>query len=506
MTTNHKGQTGRSIIRNVFYGSLTWFLPLGLSLVATPVIVRALGNKDYGIYALVLGFIGYSFTFNFGRAITKYIAEYRVTGESDKIRDVISASFFVNLVVGLFGVSVICLLANWLVRGVFHIEPEAQDKTILALYVASGIIFISMISQLFSSILLGIQRFDVYSKIYTANGFALISGNLVLAYLDFSLLALLYWNFAVLFIFTIIYAIAAKKLVPEFRLSLKFQRETLGLVLRYSAGIVAYQILANALLLFERGWITQRLGSESLTYYVIPMSLGMQLQAFVASLVLVIFPLASELGCDREKLLRLYIKATKVISLFVIFVIASVFVESKLFLRLWLGEPFAQQSSRLLIMHIICFGLISILSISWQMTEGLGFPHYNVAIFSVCLVISVSLMLILTNDYGNFGVAVARLSGFATIFFSIFIVERLFFRHIQARFWLRLTGNLGLAAIAAAIAEYLITTNLPGSWLSFALAIFAGGAAFCFVLWLLDFITADEKLLIKGVLSRQRSG
>src|SRR5450755_176556 len=104
MTTNTKGQTGKSIIRNVFYGSLTWLLPLGLSFVATPVIVRTLGNKDYGIYALVLGFIGYSFTFSFGRAITKYIAEYRITGESEKIRDVISASFFINLVVGLIGV------------------------------------------------------------------------------------------------------------------------------------------------------------------------------------------------------------------------------------------------------------------------------------------------------------------------------------------------------------------------------------------------------------------
>src|SRR5206468_285202 len=225
MTSRHKAQTGKTIIRNVFYGSLTWLLPLGLSFVATPVIVRALGNKNYGIYALVLGFIGYSFTFSFGRAITKYIAEYRVTGESDKIRDVISASFFLNLVVGLVGVLTICILATWLVRSVFYIEPEAQEKTILALYIASGIIFLSMLNQLFSSVLMGIQRFDIYSKIFTANGFALISGNLVLAYLGFDLLALLYWNFAVLLGFTIIYAIAAKKLLPEFGIRIKFERE-----------------------------------------------------------------------------------------------------------------------------------------------------------------------------------------------------------------------------------------------------------------------------------------
>src|SRR5438094_325572 len=162
MIENTPRQTSKSVFRNVIYGSLTWILPIGLSFVATPIIVRSLGNNDYGIYALVLGFISYSFTFSLGRAITKYIAEYRVTGESDKIRDLISATFFLNLAVGLSGVLLICLLANWLVRDVFRIVDEAQDKTAIALYAASGIIFLSMLNQVFVAILQGIHRFDIY--------------------------------------------------------------------------------------------------------------------------------------------------------------------------------------------------------------------------------------------------------------------------------------------------------------------------------------------------------
>ena len=72
MTQDNHGQTSKSIVRNVIYGSLTWVLPVGLSFVATPIIVRSLGNNDYGLYALVLGFISYSFTFSLGRAVTKY--------------------------------------------------------------------------------------------------------------------------------------------------------------------------------------------------------------------------------------------------------------------------------------------------------------------------------------------------------------------------------------------------------------------------------------------------
>lgn len=502
MSRANQPHTSKSILRNVAFGSLTWFLPLGLSFVATPVIVRSLGNSDYGIYALVLGFIGYSFTFSLGRAITKYIAEYRNTGESEKITNVIGISMVLNFVIGTIGVVVLCSLAPFLVRVVFSIDAAAQEKTITAMYLASAIIFVSMFSQIFNSMLQGIHRFDVYSKVYTTNSFFLIGGNLVLAFLGYGLLHLLAWNLAVLVIFAFVYAVIAKRLVPEFKFRFRFEKETVGLVLRYSSGVIAYQILANFLLLFERGWITHQLGTENLTYYVVPMSLGIYLHGFVSSLVLVIFPLASELKDDRERLLKLYTKATKIIAMIVVFVMVSVLVNSRLFLHLWMGESFADNSSTLLILHVLAFGLTAIVSVSWQMTEGLGYPRYNVAIFSVCLVISIVLMILLTPAWGNIGVAIARLAGFGTTFFSIFLVERIFFRHVQTRFWSRLLGSLVLASVATAFVEYVISSSMGANWPIFLFSIFAGTAVFGFVLWLLGFVTADEKLLLKGIIRR----
>lgn len=502
MSEERELQSGKSVIRNVFYGSLTWFLPLCISFIATPIIVRSLGNNDYGIYALVLGFIGYSFTFSFGKAITKYIAEYRNTRDSDKITDVISASFVLNCVIGLVGVTLICLMTPWLVRDVFRIEAASQDKTITAMYVGAAVIFVSMLNTLFSSMLQGLHRFDIYSKIFTASGFVSIGGNLVLALMGCGLVALLLWNLITLAIFGVVYAVVAKRNLPEFRLRLSFDRATVRTVLGYNAGIVGYQLAANILLLFERGWITQRLGSESLTYYVVPMTLGMYLHGFVSSLVQVLFPLASELNNDREKLLKLYTKATKIISMISAFVMMSVIVNSKLFLHLWIGESFVENSSDLLVLHMITFGLAAILTVSWQMSEGLGFPHYNFGLISICLVISVSLMIALTGTYGNFGVAVARLAGFGTIFFSIFMVERLFFKKVQAPFWLRNLVCLGLASLVAAAGEYLITTNLPQTWPTLFLSAGIGGTAYLLVLWLLKFVTEDEKLLIRSILKR----
>ena len=190
MESANQSHTSQSIFRNVLYGFSTWILPFILSFISTPIILKSLGDEDYGIYALVLGLVAYSFNLNFGRAITKYIAEYRASGETEKIRDVISATLFINLVVGFIVIIAFFLTAEYLVVDVFQIKAENRDATIFSIYVAGLTIFFLLINQIFNSILQGIHRFDVYSKITNFNSVAVISGNKLLAYNKYNLLIL----------------------------------------------------------------------------------------------------------------------------------------------------------------------------------------------------------------------------------------------------------------------------------------------------------------------------
>lgn len=498
-----QSETSKSIFRNVLYGFSTWFLPLGLSFIATRIIVKSLGAYEYGIYQLILGFVGYSFNFNFGRAVTKYIAEFRADGKDEKIPDLISASFLINLTVGLFSVAVMCFFAGWLVSYVLKIDTDSQSNSIIALYVASAIIFFTVFNQLFNSILQGIHRFDVYSKIFNLNNFALLLGNLLLAVAGYKLISLFIWNLAVTGITCVIFAVYAKKLLPEFKFNFRIRSNVVKMILTYSTGVIGYQILSNFLVLFERGWITRQIGSESLSYYVVPMNLAINIQALIASLVLVTFPLASELKNDREKLLRLYTKATKIVLLFVAFMGTTLMVESNYFLSLWLGSEFAEQSWFLLIIHTITFSIVAIQTVSWQMTEGLGHPNYNFKLFLICLLISVSLMVGLTPVFGNSGVAIGRMAGYAAIFFSVFYVERWFFHKILVGFWLKALGILTVSSASAALIEFVIIRNFQPGWIIFAVASFCGMLVYLCLVWLLNFISDDEKLLFKKLVSRQ---
>ncbi|MCA1625187.1 MAG: oligosaccharide flippase family protein [Acidobacteria bacterium] len=497
-----QSETSKSISRNVLYGFSTWVLPFALGFVATPLIVKKLGNKDYGIYALVLSFISYTFILNFSRAVTKYIAEYRSTNEAAKISEIIVATFYINIVLGLFGVSIICLSANQIAETIFHAQGEEQTNIVIALYIAASVLFFFLLGQTFSAILQGIHRFDVYSNIFNFNNVATLLGNIFLVIYGYGLLSLLIWNFVTTFLTFILFAISAKKLLPEFNSNLKPKRDALKLVLKYSSGIVAYQILANLLMLFERSWITEKFGAENFTFYVVTMTLTFNIHTFIASFTQVIFPLVSELKDNNEKLLRLYRRATKTVCFFVFFIASTFIVVSGEFLYLWMGADFSEKSTLLLITHTITFSLLAIQIVSWNMTEGLGYPSYNTFIFVICLIINVFFIIWLTQNYGSLGAAFGRLAGFGTMFFSIFYVEKWIFNQVQTRFWLKLVSVLTIASLVSAAVQKTIISNFTINWAALFISVLCGGICYCSALLALQFVTEEDKLLIKAILSR----
>jgi hypothetical protein len=180
----------------------------------------------------------------------------------------------------------------------------------------------------------------------------------------------------------------------------------------------------------------------------------------------------------------------------------TLMVQSYQFLSLWMGADFAEKAANLLVIHTITFGFVAIQIVSWQMTEGLGFPNYNFKIFAICLVLAVSGFLVLTNDYGSFGIAISRMIGFTTIFLSVFYVEKWFFGKIQILFWSKIVGILAVSALFAAVVEVLVINYLAISWLTFILSTFCGGIVYCLFVWIMGFITDDEKLLITNILRR----
>jgi O-antigen/teichoic acid export membrane protein len=500
--TEVKNQTSSNIVKNIGFGFLSWILPIGLSIYATPKILNGLGHTDYGIFALILGFISYSFTFGIGRAATKYIAEYRQTDESDKIQQAVSATLLVCIIVGLFGATFIALTANWLTIDVFKVESSLQGVTINSFYLAAATIFVMMLSQVFSGVVQGIHRFDIYSNIMNFNSFSTIIGNIVLVYFNQGLLTLLGWNLLTTTLTCLLYYIYAKRNLSIFKLNFNFSSKILRQVLQFSIGIIAYQVFANLTFLIERGLITRKFGTENLTYYVLPMTLALYIHAVISSLTLVIFPLASELSNQTDKLLTLYTKSTKIVCAAVFLIAGSLITVSPVFLTLWLGNEIAEKSTVLLITHTITFSFLAISIISWQLRDGLGFTVSNGILTFFWFIISVSLMFYWVEPFGLRGVAMARMVGLIPMLLATFYFEKKIFDKCLLGFWAKLLLILIIATILASLAEYMVLYNLAFNWGTLVLSGICGGAVFFLCLWLFQFFTEDEKLFFKKFIKK----
>ncbi|HMO80151.1 MAG TPA: oligosaccharide flippase family protein [Pyrinomonadaceae bacterium] len=495
-------QTSANVVRNVLYGSLTWVLPVFLSLLATPLLIESLSIETYGVYVLILGLISYSFSFGLGRAAVKYIAEYLISGKTGEIRNIFSATMILSVAVGMIGLLLIFVLANWLVKDLLRIEESLQESATTGIRIAGAVIFISGIAQAFWSVLQGAQRFDIYSKLFNANSVLLLSGNLLLAYFGFGLATLLWWNLASLTLMTVISGSAAMRTVPGIGFGLTDGVSALPRIMGFTTGIVGYQLLGNALLLIERGWITRTFGSSELSYYVVAMSLGLYILGFSNSLALVIAPLTSETQADKERLRSVYLRSTKFIVMIVGFLVMALITGRHVFLSLWIGPDFADRASDLMAVHLISFGLFSIVVVSWQMREGLGFPSHNLWITAVYFALTLGLMYLFTIYWETLGVAMARLVGCMFMAAFIFQFERWLFGKVAIRYWAGLLLAVAGATAAAGAANIYLLSLFPRNWLTMLFAVAISGGIYGTALVLFRAIDDEERRFALAIFKR----
>jgi len=489
--------SAKAVLRNIFHGFSAWILPLFLSLLVTRVVVRSLGTADYGIYALVLGFVSYSFNFSIGRAITKFLAGDRSTKRSARTKEIISATILLTISVAAFGSLVIIVLSRWLVTDVFTIEASSQEKSIVAIRLAAAIISALMVGQIGTAVFQGLQRFDVYSKIQNATSIVTMLGNLVFAYLGYGLLSLLYWNLAATIVFSGVGLFAARSMLDEFGTLGLPGRESVLTVLRYSASVIGYQAIGNAFFLFERGWIISKLGADELTYYSVPMSIGLFLPGFILSLSLVVFPLTSGLAADRVRLIKLYQTATRSVMLVVLIVVISLIACGKLFLTMWLGADFGERSADLLAVQSVAFGLAAIGIVAFQTAEGLGHPAFNFRNTAISALAALVLAVVLIGPWGSLGVAYSRVAFFLIPLLAVFDLERRYLGGFHPGFWFKYVARLLAACVAAYLLERAALRILPSDWITLIVAVGGGIVSYGTVLLVSGYLSADDRTLLR---------
>lgn len=490
------------LFKNGVYSAVAWIFPLILAITVTPIVVKALGNELYGLYAVVVGFITYSFTFGIGKSAAKFVAEYRSTGDDAKASEAVSAILWISLLFAVLGSVITIALARPIVAHVLLIDADLQDQAVVALYLACAVIIATMVSQVFQFVLQGIHRFDRYLLLTNLAGLFLNLGSVGVVYLGYGVTALLVWNLIVTGVIGLAFYASARRMMPELVIGFSVSPGIRRPVLKYAGSIVVYQVFGNVLFMFERGWIVRRFGPEALTFYVVPMMLGIYLHLFIASLVQALFPVVNELLDDRERLVRLYQTSTKIILTLTTFFVVTFAVCAKPFLSLWMSPDFAEVSHQILIIHLITFGGLAMITVVWQITESFHEARINAFVTLLWLMIAVPFMIALADGWQITGIAFARGCGVLIFVAFVIYVERRFLGGPLWTFWLAALTRIAIASIVAALIEWFLISTLGISWVSLVIAGAIGLSIYVSFLFLSGFLNSEERSALNGLVAR----
>lgn len=493
----------RSLAANSVFSALAWMLPILIGFIATPILVRNLGSTEYGIFAIVLGFISYSFTFGIGKVTGKYVPEFQAAGEPEKVTQVISATFWFSLLIGVVGAVALALCTPFLVTDVLLVSADLQQKAIYALYIAGATGLIVMLSQVFQFVLQGLHRFDNYAALTNLSSLVVGVGNIILARNGFGVVELLVWNLVTIAFVGLLFYIRAKHLLPSMSLSTWAPRDLLSAVVRYGGSIILYQIFANVLFIFERAWVMRKFGADALTYYFVPMLLAIYMHGFVSSIVQALFPVVNELLNDRERVIDLYRRGNRIVLAIVVFSVTNFVVCGALFLRLWVSPELADQSYALLVPHGLTFGVIALGVIAFQLAEAYRFPGVNVIMTGAWMAIAIPLMILTADRWQSEGVAWSRFVAAAIVAVPVFAyTEYRALGKVQSGFWLVSLAKVAIAAALMACVELAILRFAPGSYVTLFVLAIVGGAVFGGVLLITGFVSQEDRLRIQKYFMR----
>lgn len=380
---------------------------VGLILFAamTPLYYRVIGSERYGLLSVILAFMVFFSTFDFGMGAS---LAYRVAGEARKSLREQSAYLWTALVISMpVGLGIGVLLFGMMGGGFSHIfrlsetvETELMRSVVPLLAMGTATVLQSTIGGLYrgkewflASAILG--ALGIILSILLPVAAAIIVGpslhNLIIANLAGRLATLIpsllmahYW------------LLGGEKV----RVSRKAARNLLGYGSWTSlAGIVELTISSA-----DRFIIGATAGPAAVPFYTIPFSVVSRSMLFPNSLMSAALPQM----IARKDRSRLQSKSLDILLLLTPLFIAGISLSPE-FMTLWMGASFATHSKLPLQILGLAFWIEAVSSVLYYQILADGQPKKNFMISLAIMPPYLSLLVLLTTEWGVIGASFAYL-------------------------------------------------------------------------------------------------
>jgi O-antigen/teichoic acid export membrane protein len=223
--TFYDGNASNRAVSNTIIIYIQRFFAAGLSLITTPLLLKALGIEDYGLYALTIGFVGMLAVLNWSlsNATQRYTAFAIGEGDYEKLKKVFSTALVIHFLYGVLLFLIIIGISFFFLDDFLNIPTGKVELAKNVLNIVAFISFLSIFKIPFLGILKSQENFISIAVVGIIESvFKLIIAILLFQLVSDRLIAYALLLLVVSIISSLIYVLAVKRSYKMISISAKY--------------------------------------------------------------------------------------------------------------------------------------------------------------------------------------------------------------------------------------------------------------------------------------------
>ncbi len=219
------------------YNLLASLTRLGVSLFSLPLLIHFLGAKSFGLLSIinsVVAFIALA-EGSIALATTVFISN-EIQGDGEKktdYRSVADACFSATLLLAFFFLALLYLTAPILASFYQQYGQSMAGTIVVSLRISAFVLFLRIVQQYYIGILQAHHQYGIYNSSFTLYFILGIVGNVILAWLEFSIVSFFVWQTLLTCLSVVFYAILCRRkqytccIIPSVRLKIPLLKNVL---------------------------------------------------------------------------------------------------------------------------------------------------------------------------------------------------------------------------------------------------------------------------------------
>ena len=415
----------RLLARNTIASFLRHFINLGILFYLTPFTIAAIGDLQYGLWAVVLTVAGYSGLLDMGitTATTKLAAEYRSKGDLNELNELIASSISLFTLFGAVCLVLILLFMPKYIASIDHGMLGAQSPIAISALIGVDIFFV-FIANIFTGIILSFHQFHLKSAIDITVGMVKLFATIFILNAGYGLLGLAIVKLSTNILSTTALYVVFKKQMPTYRLRLRKPVPAQMKRLINLGGKLFYMTLAIRLVNKTSPIIVvSTIGTIWNAYNSVVNRLATYGNEIVYSTTAAFMPVFSELYAQNEgeMVSSLYLQYTRYVIALSMPIFFGVMVLGPDFVGVWIDPVYQEKGGAALKFMSASFAIVGLQPLLGRLVIGRGDVDFYTRTMTIGLILNI-LLSIPACYYGGI-TGLAALSAVASLcFFTIFTV------------------------------------------------------------------------------------